>query len=61
MFPFLTDLLMKSTLLMGNPCQTYLSESEDDGGYGNVALGRSFALEMGSFIPQSDRRLGELL
>lgn len=29
--------------------------------YGNVALGRSFALEMGSFIPQSDRRLGELL
>lgn len=43
------------------PCQTYLSESEDDGSYGNVALGRSFALEMGSFIPPSDRRLGEFL
>lgn len=40
--------------------QSYLSESEDDGGYGNVALGRSFALEIGSSIPLSDRRLGSM-
>ncbi|BCR87686.1 1-phosphatidylinositol 4-kinase STT4 [Aspergillus chevalieri] len=40
--------------------QTYLSESEDDGGYGHISLGRSFALDMGSFIPQSDRRLGSI-
>jgi phosphatidylinositol 4-kinase len=40
--------------------QTYLSEYDDDGGYGHVALGRSFALEMGSLIPQSDPRLGSI-
>ncbi|KAJ5097583.1 hypothetical protein N7456_008304 [Penicillium angulare] len=40
--------------------QTYLSEYDDDGGYGHIALGRSFALEMGSLIPQSDPRLGSI-
>ncbi|KAJ5193019.1 hypothetical protein N7449_009161 [Penicillium cf. viridicatum] len=40
--------------------QTYLSEYDDDGGYGHISLGRSFALEMGSFIPQSDPRLGSI-
>ena len=38
--------------------QTYLSEYEDEGGYGHISLGRSFALEMGSVIPASDQRLG---
>ena len=38
--------------------KTYLSEYDDDGAYGHVALGRSFALEMGSAIPAADQRLG---
>ena len=40
--------------------QTYLSEYDDDGAYGHVSLGRSFALEMGSAIPLSDQRLGAI-
>ncbi|PNS17735.1 hypothetical protein CAC42_3130 [Sphaceloma murrayae] len=38
--------------------QTYLSDFEDNGAYGHVALGRSFALEMGCLIPKLDFRLG---
>ena len=37
--------------------QTYLSEYDDEGTYGHVSLGRSFALEMGSVIPSSDQKL----
>ena len=37
--------------------QTYLSEYDDEGAYGHVSLGRSFALEMGSVIPSSDQKL----
>ncbi|KAI9818160.1 MAG: phosphatidylinositol-4- kinase [Pycnora praestabilis] len=40
--------------------QTYLSEYDDDGAYGHVALGRSFALEMGSAIPITDQKLGAI-
>lgn len=40
--------------------QTYLSEYDDDGAYGHVALGRSFAIEMGSSIPAADQRLGAI-
>lgn len=40
--------------------QTYLSEYEDDGAYGHVSLGRSFAMEMGSIIPGTDQRLGAI-
>ncbi|KAI9701436.1 MAG: phosphatidylinositol-4- kinase [Bogoriella megaspora] len=40
--------------------QTYLSEHDDTGAYGHVALGRSFALEMGSVIPSTDQRLGAI-
>ena len=40
--------------------QTYLSEFDDDGVYGHISMGRSFALEMGSLIPQSDPRLGSI-
>jgi phosphatidylinositol 4-kinase len=40
--------------------QTYLSEYDDDGDYGHISIGRSFALEMGSIIPQSDPRLGSI-
>ncbi|KAL3463767.1 hypothetical protein BJX64DRAFT_256130 [Aspergillus heterothallicus] len=41
--------------------QTYLSASNDsDGGNGDISMGRSFALEMGSLIPQSDHRLGSI-
>lgn len=39
--------------------QTYLSayDDDDDGAYGQVSLGRSFAIEMGSLIPSTDPRL----
>lgn len=37
--------------------QTYLSDFEDDGAYGQVLVGRSFALEMGSAISSADQRL----
>ncbi|PWY64474.1 phosphatidylinositol 4-kinase [Aspergillus heteromorphus CBS 117.55] len=40
--------------------QTYLSLSDDLDGYGNILMGRSFALEMGSLIPSSDQRLGSI-
>lgn len=40
--------------------QTYLSEFDDEGAYGHVSLGRSFALEMGGVIPSTDQRLGAL-
>ncbi|WPH03082.1 Hypothetical protein R9X50_00595600 [Acrodontium crateriforme] len=40
--------------------QAYLEDYEDDGAYGHVALGRSFAVEMGSMIPTSDQRLTSL-
>lgn len=40
--------------------QTYLSECDDEAANGHVALGRSFALEMGSQIPSSDQKLGKI-
>ncbi|TWU77974.1 phosphatidylinositol-4- kinase [Metarhizium rileyi] len=40
--------------------QTYLSEFDDEGAYGHISLGRSFALELGSIIPSSDNRLQSL-
>ncbi|KAL2783900.1 hypothetical protein BJX66DRAFT_317608 [Aspergillus keveii] len=40
--------------------QTYLSASNDSDANGDISMGRSFALEMGSLIPQSDHRLGSI-
>jgi phosphatidylinositol 4-kinase len=40
--------------------QAYLEDYEDDGAYGHIALGRSFAVEMGSIVPKSDQRLTSL-
>jgi phosphatidylinositol 4-kinase len=37
--------------------QTYLSEFDDTGVYGHIALGRSFALDMGVMISPLDQRL----
>lgn len=37
--------------------QTHLSEFDDEGAYGHVSLGRSFAMELGSSIPGTDQRL----
>ena len=37
--------------------QTYLSEYDDEGAYGHVSLGRSFALDMGSSVPSTDQKL----
>lgn len=49
---------ISTTCCAANGCQTYLSEYSEGGFYGHVALGRSFALEMGSMIPSTDQRLG---
>ena len=40
--------------------QTYLSEYDDDGAYGHISLGRSFASQMGTTIPSTDQRLGAI-
>lgn len=40
--------------------QTYLSEFDDEGAYGHMALGRSFAVQIGSAIPSTDQRLSSL-
>ncbi|KAI1820794.1 phosphatidylinositol 3 [Xylaria intraflava] len=40
--------------------QTYLSEFDEEGTYGHMSLGRSFAVEMGSSIPATDQRLTSL-
>ncbi|KKK12591.1 hypothetical protein AOCH_004119 [Aspergillus ochraceoroseus] len=40
--------------------QTYLSAADENDGHGGISMGRSFALEMGSVIPQSDHRLGSV-
>ncbi|KAK5987368.1 Phosphatidylinositol 4-kinase STT4 [Cladobotryum mycophilum] len=40
--------------------QTYLSEFNDEGAYGHISLGRSFALELGSVIPSTENRLQSL-
>ncbi|KAK3047196.1 Phosphatidylinositol 4-kinase stt4 [Extremus antarcticus] len=40
--------------------QAYLEDYEDDGAYGHIALGRSFAVEMGAMIPSTDQRLSSL-
>jgi len=40
--------------------QTYLSEYDDDGAYGHISLGRSFASQMGSIIPSTDQRLNAI-
>lgn len=39
--------------------QTYLSEFDDIGAYGHVALGRSFAVEMACLTPKNDLRIGK--
>lgn len=40
--------------------QTYLSDYDDDGAYGHISLGRSFAIEMGSVIPLTDQKLSSI-
>ena len=40
--------------------QTYLSDYEDEGAYGHVSLGRTFAVEIGSLVPATDQRLGAI-
>ena len=40
--------------------QTYLAEYDDEGTYGHVSLGRSFALDMGSMIPATEQKLGAI-
>jgi phosphatidylinositol 4-kinase len=40
--------------------QTYLSECDNEGAYGHVSLGRSFASEMGAIVPSTDQRLAAI-
>ena len=48
-------------ILHSNLSKTYLAEYDDDGAYGHIALGRSFAADMGAMIPATDQKLGQLL
>ncbi|KAJ5899829.1 hypothetical protein N7495_004573 [Penicillium taxi] len=57
---WVTEVLNIAPLDIKGLLQTYLSEYDDDGDYGHVSVGRSFALEMGSLIPKSDARLGSI-
>ncbi|KAL9096243.1 MAG: hypothetical protein Q9165_001766 [Trypethelium subeluteriae] len=54
------DVMNIAPLDMKGLLQTYLSEHDDDGAYGHIALGRSFAFEMGSVIPSTDQRLAAI-
>lgn len=57
---WVTSALNYSPLDIKGLLQTYLSEYEDDGAYGHIQLGRSFATEMGTMIPDADSRLGTI-
>lgn len=37
-----------------------MAEYDDDGAYGHVALGRSFAADMGAVVPTTDHKLGQM-
>lgn len=37
--------------------QTHLSDFDDEGAYGHISFGRSFAMELGASIPGTDQRL----
>jgi phosphatidylinositol 4-kinase len=55
---WVTDVMGIAPLDVKGLLQTYLSEFDDTGAYGHIALGRSFALDMGVMIPPLDQRLG---
>ena len=57
---WVTDVMGIAPLDIKGLLQTYLSEYDDTGAYGHIALGRSFALDMGTMIPPLDRRLGAI-
>jgi phosphatidylinositol 4-kinase len=57
---WVTDVMGIAPLDVKGLLQTYLSEYDDTGAYGHVALGRSFALDMGLMIPPLDQRLGAI-
>ncbi|RDW74087.1 phosphatidylinositol 4-kinase-like protein [Coleophoma crateriformis] len=57
---WVTDVINIAPLDVKGLLQTYLSEYDDDGAYGHISLGRSFALEMGASIPANDQRLGAI-
>jgi phosphatidylinositol 4-kinase len=52
--------LDRAPLDMKGLLQTYLSDYDDEEAYGRISMGRSFALELGSFIPGTDQRLGAI-
>ncbi|KAG9244575.1 phosphatidylinositol 4-kinase-like protein [Calycina marina] len=57
---WVTAVIGTSPLDVKGLLQTYLSEYDDDGAYGHISLGRSFASQMGSIIPSTDQRLGAI-
>jgi len=54
---WLTRIINVAPLDVKGLLQTYLAEFDDEGAYGHVVLGRSFAMEIGATIPASDYRL----
>lgn len=54
---WVTSVMSIAPLNIKGLLQTYLSVYEDEGAYGHISLGRSFASEMGSVVPSTDQRL----
>ncbi|GAB7357443.1 hypothetical protein MBLNU459_g8368t1 [Dothideomycetes sp. NU459] len=57
---WVSNVMELAPLDMKGLLQTYLSDYDDEGAYGHISLGRSFAVEMGSLIPVTDQRLGAI-
>lgn len=57
---WVTNVIKIAPLDVKGLLQTYLAEYDDDGAYGHIALGRSFASDMGAMIPATDQKLGAI-
>ncbi|VDB90811.1 Bgt-5058, partial [Blumeria graminis f. sp. tritici] len=54
---WVTNVINLAPLDVKGLLQTYLSEYDNDEVYDQISLGRSFAIEMGAFIPSTDQKL----
>lgn len=57
---WVTGIICVAPLDVKGLLQTYLSEFDDIGSYGHIALGRTFASDMGAIIPPTDHRLASI-
>ncbi|KAI5779511.1 hypothetical protein EDC01DRAFT_303291 [Geopyxis carbonaria] len=57
---WVTKVLNIAPLDLKGLLQTYLSEFEEEESLGHISVGRSFALEMGGVVPNTDQRLASI-